>query len=176
MTGGLLKGIAVGLVHTMMVAGLGAKFLVDRATRPRVWARAAPVDPDLPIRGRYVRLRLEAGIDPGLTLPADSTDRTATSMERSRRVMLSERGRQLVASAAPQEMGLFAHSIDRDGHQVAVLDRPVAFFIPEHVADPSRLGPGEELWVEVTVPETGLPRPIRLGVKKGGVLVPLALE
>ena len=54
------KGLVVAALHVAIVASLGAKLLVDRATRPRVWARAAPVDPNLPIRGRYVRLRLEA--------------------------------------------------------------------------------------------------------------------
>jgi hypothetical protein len=53
---------------------------------------------------------------------------------------------------------------------------PVAFFIPEHVSDPSRRPPGEELWVEVSVPAKGPPRPIRLGVKKDGVLTPLELN
>jgi hypothetical protein len=52
----------------------------------------------------------------------------------------------------------------------------VAFFIPEHIPDPSRRTQGEELWVEVTIPKTGPPRPIRLGVKKGdGPIVPLEL-
>jgi hypothetical protein len=39
---------------------------------------------------------------------------------------------------------------------------PVAFFLPEHAADPSRLSPGKELWVEVSVPRKGPPRPIQL--------------
>ena len=45
--------------------------------------------------------------------------------------------------------------------------------IPEHVPDPSRRPAGEELWVEVTIPRAGAPRPIRLGVKKDRVLTPL---
>jgi hypothetical protein len=57
-----------------------------------------------------------------------------------------------------------------------VLALPVAFFIPEHVLDPSRRPAGEELWVEVTVPGKGPPRPIRLGVKKDGALTPLDLN
>jgi hypothetical protein len=58
---------------------------------------------------------------------------------------------------------------------VARLQEPVAYFIPEHVPDPSRRAAGEELWVEVTVPKKGPPRPIRLGVKKAGTLTPLDL-
>jgi hypothetical protein len=53
---------------------------------------------------------------------------------------------------------------------------PVACFIPEHVLDPSWRAPGEELWVEASVPGSGPPRPLRLGVKKNGVLAPLELR
>jgi hypothetical protein len=65
--------------------------------------------------------------------------------------------------------------IQRDGEPVAILDSPLAYLIPEHVADPSRRPSGEELWVEVTLPRKGPPRPIRLGVKKDGTLAPLDL-
>lgn len=66
----------------------------------------------------------------------------------------------------------------RIGHErVAVLSEPVAFFIPEHVPDPSRRQQGAQLWVEATIPKQGLPRPIRLGVKKDdGPIVPLDLH
>jgi hypothetical protein len=52
----------------------------------------------------------------------------------------------------------------------------VVFFIPPDVPDPSRRPPGEELWVEVSLPKNGAPRPIRLGVKKNGNLTPLDLR
>src|SRR2546426_5931075 len=38
---------------------LGAKLLIDRARLPRAWVHVVPFDPDLPLRGRYVRLALE---------------------------------------------------------------------------------------------------------------------
>jgi hypothetical protein len=42
------------------------------------------------------------------------------------------------------------------------LVEPVVFFLPEDAPDPTRdLRPGE-LWVEVTLPPGGAPRPIRL--------------
>lgn len=109
----LARGLLVGALHLAIVASLGAKLLYDRATRPRTWVHVLPVDPDSPLRGRYVRLRIE--------------------------------GR----------------------------DDRLAFFIPEHVPDPSIRPPGEELWAEVTLPRKGAPRPIRLAVKKNGVLTPL---
>ena len=58
---------------------------------------------------------------------------------------------------------------------VVRLREPLAYFIPEHVPDPSARPVGEELWVEVTLPRKGPLRPIRLGVKKNGVLTPLNL-
>jgi hypothetical protein len=59
---------------------------------------------------------------------------------------------------------------------VITLAQPVAFFLSDTAADPSRLKPGEELWVEVSVPPNSLPRPIRLGIKKDGALTPLNLR
>jgi hypothetical protein len=65
----------------------------------------------------------------------------------------------------------------RDGNRwSARLSQPVAFFIPEHVPDPSIRPPGEELWAEVTVPHRGPPRPIRLGIMRKGQLAPLDLR
>ena len=52
------RSLALAAIHVALVASLGGKLLVDRATRPRVWVQATPVDPSLPIRGRYVSLRL----------------------------------------------------------------------------------------------------------------------
>jgi hypothetical protein len=59
---------------------------------------------------------------------------------------------------------------------VAGLNDPVAFFIPEHIPDPSLRPTGEELWAEVTVPSRGPPRPIRLGVRRAGILTPLDIR
>jgi len=67
--------------------------------------------------------------------------------------------------------------IRQRGEKLAVLDTPVAFFIPEDVPDPSRRASGEQLWVEATIPKEGTPRPIRLGVKKGdGPIAPLEVR
>jgi hypothetical protein len=115
----LQKGLLLALLQLAIVLGVAGNYYSDRSRLPRVWVRAMPFDPNLPIRGRYVRLRLAGPIS---------------------------------------------------------ANEPVAFFIPEHVPDPSRRPPGEELWVEVSVPAQGPPRPIRLGVKKDGVLTPLDLD
>jgi hypothetical protein len=156
----LRKGLIVAALHLAIVGSLGARLLVDRATRPRVWARTAPVDPDDPLRGRYVRLRVEG--EP-VGLPADV----------STQVALAERDGLLAFTPSPGDSGLRAHVANRNGRRVATLAQPLAFYIPEHVPDPSVRAAGEELWVEVTLPRHGAPRPIRLGVKKDGTLTPL---
>ena len=162
----LRKGLLVAIIHVAIVASLGAKLLVDRATRPRVWARATPLDPNLPIRGRYVQLRIQAVADGDLR----------SGEWQMVPIALSARDGHLVASRATDSTRVTAGVVRRESEPVAVLDEPVAYFIPEHVADPSRRAVGEELWVEVTIPRAGAPRPIRLGVKKDGVLTPLDVQ
>src|SRR5271157_1638083 len=64
----LTKGLILCGVQTAMVLSIGGKMLLDRATLPRLWVRAAPYDPNLFIRGRYVSLTLNAearGFSPG---------------------------------------------------------------------------------------------------------------
>jgi hypothetical protein len=168
------KGFVIAAIQAALVASLGAKLLYDRSTRPRVWVQAAPFDPDLPIRGRYVSLQLAVelrGIAP------NGADRRSPAS-----VTLHVEGDRLVAEADEQQRryvpsDLHVRVVQRSGETLAVLDQPVAFFIPEHVADPSRRPPGEKLWVEATIPRKGPPRPIRLGVKKDdGAIEPLVLE
>jgi len=158
------RGLVIAALHLAMVASLGGKLLADRAMRPRVWARAAPFDPNLPIRGRYVRLRVEAAAPAGIDQRAISN------------VRLSTDGDRLIATPTNDSDGLYARAIGRNGEQVIVVERWLAFFIPEHVPDPSIRQPGEELWVEVTLPRQGPPRPIRLGVRKDGQLTPLEIN
>jgi len=79
-----------------------------------------------------------------------------------------------VAYPAPQPTGLrVARWKARNGEVVAGLTEQVDFFFPEHAVDPSIRKIGEELWVEVTVPAKGPPRPVRLAVKQGDTFTPL---
>jgi hypothetical protein len=106
------------------------------------------VDPNMPLRGRYLALQLEV-------TPADGLVNWGMAK-------LSAEHGQLVARPAI------------DGQRVTrpraewVLGDMVPFFVAEHAVDPRRAG--AELWVEVSVPESGPPRAIRLGVKKDGVI------
>jgi hypothetical protein len=161
-----IKGLVIALVHIGLVGSLGAKLLYDRSMCPRVWVLAVPYDPNLPIRGRYVSLQVV--VEPRGIEEAEP----GVAWRSPRSVMLRVEGERLVAEADPHEFGfdptdLHVQFISRGGEKLAVLDQSVAFFIPEHIPDPSRRPPDEELWVEVTVPKKGPPRPIRLGIKQG---------
>jgi len=172
----LVKGLVIAAVHVGLVASLGAKLLYDRATLPRVWGLTTPYDPNLPIRGRYVSLQLV--VEPH----GVRETKPGLASQQPQPINLRVEGDRLVAEAAarPEDYDpsvLHLRFIDRRSEKLAVLAEPVAFFIPEHIPDPSRRQEGEELWAEVTIPKKGLPRPIRLGVKKGNdPIIPLELR
>jgi hypothetical protein len=152
------RGIAIAAVHCLLVLSVAGKYAWDRERLPRAWANATPIDPNLPIRGRYVTLQLR--VETAGTLAPGGTARLA-----------AENGRLVARPAASGGQGVWQRMPD-----LLVLTEPVAFFLPEHAADPSLLSPGQELWVEVSVPANGPPRPLRLGIKKDGELKPLDLR
>ncbi|MDH4260128.1 MAG: GDYXXLXY domain-containing protein [Gammaproteobacteria bacterium] len=167
----LTKGLVVAAVQVLLVGSVGAKFLIDRANYPRVWVETAPYDPDLPIRGRYVRIAALVDVKRSETPDKPGTP-DGPVMFAGR---LEVQGERLVA--IKDDYGRHWVSSRRCGEsQCWQLDDALAYFIPEHVADPSRRPAGETLWVEVTVPPNGAPRPIRLGVRNDGQLTPLELR
>jgi len=151
------KGLILCGVQTLMVVSVGGKMLLDRATLPKLWVRVAPYDPNLPLRGRYV----------SLTLNAEPRGFSAGTVYGQ--AMYSIEDGKLVARPAPGE-GQGAVIVN------GAVQARLAYFIPEHVTDPSIRPADEELWAEVTVPRRGPPRPIQLGVKKNGILTPLKLN
>ena len=162
----LSKGLLVAVVQVLLVGSVGAKFLIDRAHYPRVWIATQAVDPDLPVRGRYVQV---------LAIVATEGGAAPNAMGGSQRVRLAVRNDALVAIR------------DKDGHQWVrqtncgaahcwVLIEPLAYFIPEHGADPTRHKADEELWVEASIPPTGPPRPIRLGRRSEGKITVIETE
>lgn len=173
------KGLALALLQVLLVCSLGAKLLYDRAHRPRIWIKAVIFDPELPIRGRYLSLNV--------AVPAEGFSlRTLPSMyakDKEGKPVVQEypvpnrgdlilRAQQLIAIANPD--GEYGVTIRHNGDGLeAVVRAETTYFLPEHNTGPARRGPGEELWIEATIPRKGPPRPIRLGVKKDGVLTPL---
>lgn len=165
----LQKGLAVAIIHILIVLSVGGKLLYDRATRPRVWVRTGSFDPDLPIRGRYFTLNLQVRA-PGL----GGEFRIPNSYSSTYVELTAENG-ELVAHKTDRRTGMMlnAWSWQRNrGNDIFLLASPVVFFIPEHAEAP-RIGPGGELWAEVTVPKKGPPRPIQLAVKNGQKWIPL---
>ena len=168
--GGTVTRRRAGIVLAIAHVGAGRHPWTQAAggssAAPRAWARTLPYDPSLPIRGRYVRLRLEVPLDSTVTVDG------AVALAG---VRLEARDGRL--QAVPDSSAASTVTIDSiQGSPRAALVRPVAFFIPEHVPDPSRRNAGEELWVEVTIPRRGPPRPIRLGVRTDGAITPLDLR
>lgn len=165
-------GLLLAALQTALLLAIGGQMLVERITRPRGWGLTEPVDPNLPIRGRYVQLQLSVPA-PGLRdAPQASQVRLVAQ---NGLVEAVEAGGPQPGASEPLPATI---RIAAEG-AVARLDTPLAFFLPPNVPDPSlrpRSGPrAERLWVEVTLPRRGAPRPIRLGVAPAGstVITPL---
>jgi uncharacterized membrane-anchored protein len=180
----IAKGLVLTLAQVLIVTSLGGKLLYDRAHLPRVWVKTVPVDPNLPIRGRYVALRIvvEAEGFPEESF-AQAEPRTPRGVNVPRGRFVSSRpgklvlnGDRLVARPAPPSVGTFFRLSRDEKGTWAQQNNTLAFFIPEHAEDPSVRNEGEELWVEVTLTPKGNLRPLRLGVKKEGELKPLDLK
>jgi len=160
---GWTKGIAVALLHILIVTSLGGKLLYDRMQRPRVWVRTGSIDPDLPVRGRYLTIRLQVQAT-WFTLDPKSYIRE--------NVRLGVENQALVAYKSDKETGLSVSTWSNRRLDTTYLDQPVAFFLAEHAEVP-RLHPDDEIWAEVTIPKKGPPRPIQLALKKGTEWKPL---
>lgn len=176
---GWTRGLALAGLHLAIVASLGGKLLWDRAHRPRAWVMTAPVDPTLPIRGRYLSLGLEvplAGLPPDP--PKVNGVQVPTHARRFVLVRLVPEGSLLRAAYLGEAFGSGsalgnqeAGTVDMiQGQPYVRLQEPVLFFIPEKVQDPSSRSRDQELWVEVTLPRRGPPRPIRLGIRQNGIM------
>lgn len=158
----LAKGLVVGAAQLLLVASIGAKFLYDSESYPRLWVETAPYDPSMPIRGRYVNIVLLVDAEREETR-VDSDK--APNMYLAR---LEARGDRLVAVQDDDNGRHWVSGRTCGKRQCWQLSQALAYFIPEHAVDPSSPPGGAALWAEVTLPPTGAPRPIRLGVNKGG--------
>lgn len=190
-----LSGVSVALlvVQLALASSIAAKYLYERWRCPRVWTRAAAIDPESPMRGRYLSLQLTVdGCQSTLpsaklaTFPRDFNGAVkpgAFSMRGSSvvfRANLKVVNNRLAAVRAEgkedltagEEISAWPGALCDEMH----LDSPVNFYIGEHVESPVPLKPSEELWIEVTVPPKGPPRPIQLALKQDGVWKPLAFE
>ena len=52
------SGLLLAGVQAALMLSTGLLFWFDRQISPRAWVPTAPVDPNLPIRGRYITLNM----------------------------------------------------------------------------------------------------------------------
>ena len=173
---GKQAAIALLFIQSAIALSVAGKYALDRAMKPRVWVRAQQYDPSTPLRGRYLALQLTvdgctvaiAGAQP----PDSFYGSFSEGLPRTRRigrwpVKLSAEHGHLIARAdtnpAPDNTQTVLLWSGQDCH-IATLDHAVDFFLPEHAASPLPSTRNADLWVEVTVPSTGPPRPIQLAI------------
>jgi hypothetical protein len=190
--------IALLVIQLAIVSLIAAKYLYQRWTCPRAWTRTVANDLDLPMRGRYLSEQLVVdGCQSTLpsarlaTMPRN-VDGLPVGMKYSIQspgpvrfpATVKVQNNKLVALRIPDSDNM---SPAPPGSQMVAawpgsscedlrLDTPVNFYIAEHAAIPTPLKPNQELWIEVTVPPTGPPRPIQLALKQDGVWKPLGFQ
>lgn len=165
------RGLALAALQVILVGSLFAKFVVDRARCPRVWVKTEIFDPYLPIRGRYLAMRLPVQV----VNAAPTTGREPNGRFFSARLFVVDGHLAAERLSANTGSGVWITAADRHSDEY-VVQQPTLFFLPEHagsVPDLTSAARSGELWAEVTVPKSGLPRPIRLGIKRGDSLTPI---
>jgi hypothetical protein len=191
-----LSGVSIALlvIQLAIVSLIAAKYLYQRWSCPRVWTRTVAFDPEMVMRGRYLSEQLivdgcqstlpsakEAsmprnldGVPVGMRFSINSAQAVRFPAK------IKVENNKLIALRIPDS------EIDSSGQMVAAwpgsscenlrLDTPVDFYIPDHATVPTPLKAGQELWIEVTVPPKGPPRPLQLALKQDGVWKPLAFQ
>jgi hypothetical protein len=187
-----MGGAAIALlgIQLALVLSIAGKYLYERETCPKVWTRAMAYDPVLPMRGRYLSTQLEVD-GCGSTLPSAAHAEFPRDVNGAVRpgqykvagtqvnfnAKLKVENNRLVAERLPDE------KVQNEGLEVwadpgTACDRmhlreATDFFLAENAPDPLALKHGQELWIEVTLPPKGPPRPIQLALKDHGVWKPL---
>ncbi len=186
--------IAVLVIQLAIVCSIAAKYLYQRWTCPRVWTRTAAYDPELVMRGRYLSLQLtvdgcrstlpsasqaEFPRDVnGAAVPGSFGIRSAGNLEFPAELKVVDN--KLTAVKIPDEEN--QRSVQMVSAWLASrcdqmrLVAPVSFYISEHARSPLTVAREAELWIEVTVPPKGPPRPIQLALKQNGMWEPLAFQ
>lgn len=177
-----------------IVSTIAAKYLYQRITCPRVWTRTVAYDPDLLMRGRYLSVQLLVDGCQS-TLPSAeqaAMPRDKNGVQTGKVFTVNARGPVRFPARIKVESNKLVvirlpESASQSGAQMVAawpgsscdklrLEDPVDFYIAEHAASPMPAGSGQELWVEVTVPPKGPPRPLQLALKDNGVWKPLNLH
>lgn len=186
--------IALLLIQLALVSTVAGKYLYQRWRCPRVWTRSMVYDPYLSMRGRYLSLQLTVD-GCRSTLPSAKMARFPRNVDGTTRpdgysiraplmvqfpASLKVEGDKLVAIRLQNPRnrydGLAVEGEPGARCEDMRLVAPVDFYIAEHAAVPTPLKPGQELWIEVTVPHNGPPRPVQLALKDNGAWKPLSFQ
>jgi hypothetical protein len=169
-------GLILLFVQLLLVLSVAGKYLYERQTRPRVWTRATQFEPNLPLRGRYLAMRL---VLDACGLPRDTpVRRYPQGASWVWHVSLSASQGKLVpqlVKPSSRSVGTLTLSDDRPCDR-AILSSEELLFISDRAQLPLPLKPGQDLWVEVTVPASGPPRPIRAALSGADGFHPLNLD
>ena len=179
------RAVVLLIVQAAMVLSIAGKYLYERKTSPRIWVRTAQVDPNTPLRGRYLALQLAvdacglrrdrayySGPIVGSKPPDPGFWRWAVRSQAKNGKLVAVPAADTDRPEQIQEVTLWgARACDH-----ATLSGFVDFFVPDTTQSPLPTQPGQELWVEVTVPPMGPPRPIQLATSQNGAFTPLSLR
>ena len=175
--------VALLVIQLLLVSSIAAKYLYQRLTCPRVWTRTMAYDPEAVMRGRYLSTQLIVD-GCGSTLPAGNAARFPKDSNGvpggSRYTVIAPQAMHFAARLAVKNNKLIAIRLSDSedssrGQMVGAwpnsscenlrLDEPVDFYLPEHAIDPTTHKAGQELWMEVTIPPKGPPRPLQVALK-----------
>jgi hypothetical protein len=186
--------LALLVIQLALVSSIAAKYLYQRWTCPRVWTRTVAYDPELLMRGRYLSVQLVVNGCQS-TLPSAKLARmphdvngVPTGTEYSVNApgqfdfsaYLKVEGNTLKAIKLPEwkdaSAGQRVMASPGSACDNLRLEQPVDFYIAEHAVSPTPVKAGQELWIEVTIPPKGPPRPMQLALKENGNWRPLAFQ
>jgi|SRR5271154_4346701 len=173
------RGLVLLVIQLVLVLSIAGKYVYERKVCPRVWVRTAQFDPNLVLRGRYLALRL--ALD-ACALPHDAANLLgpgSTGAWRWRVKPEAKEGRLVAVPVGDDVRPELTQELMQWGNQPcdrAVLQGQADYFIGDRAKSPFPLKPEEELWVEVTVPPAGPPRPIQLAISDHAGFNPLVIR
>ena len=185
--------VALLVIQLVIVSSIAAKYLYQRWTCPRVWTKTVAYDPELVMRGRYLSMQLTVdGCESTLPSGANAEfPRNVDGTVSSRKFMvrgpfvefpakLAVKNNKLIAillrDAEAPRAAQFVTAPENTPCDQMRLESPVNFYIAEHAESPLPTKRGDELWIEVTVPPKGPPRPVQLALKQDGAWKPLGFQ
>jgi hypothetical protein len=175
------------IVQLLLVLSIAGKYLYERKTRPRIWVLSSQYDPDMPLRGRYLGLQLTVN---GCDLPHDQAHFSEGYKDMhgvvqnpgywTWPVSLATENGHLVPKlddhpSTPRDVQELTQRGNQSCNQIT-LPAQVDYFIPDTAKTPFPLKSGQQLWVEVTMPPSGPPRPIQLAISSEAGFQPLHLN